>query len=74
MTARLKLGAQGLSVVLVLAFFVLLVWKVTHQNTSNVATKVDKGHIASGARLHARAARPARRPEPRLVPRQARSS
>ena len=47
MTARLKLGAQALSVALVLALLALLVWKVTHQNTSNVATKVDKGHVAT---------------------------
>jgi len=47
MTARLKLGAQALSVALVLGLLALLVWKVTHQNTSNVASKVDHGHVAS---------------------------
>jgi len=47
MSARLKLGAQALSVALVLALLALLVWKVTHQNTSNAATKIDHGHIAN---------------------------
>ena len=47
MTARLKLGAQALSVALVLGLLALLVWKVTHQNTSSVASKVDHGHVAS---------------------------
>jgi len=47
MTARLKLGAQALSVALVLGLLALLVWKVTHQNTNTVASRIDRGHVTS---------------------------
>ncbi|HUK93893.1 MAG TPA: TlpA disulfide reductase family protein [Gaiellaceae bacterium] len=47
MTARLKIGAQGLAVALVLGLLALLVWKVTHQNTNTVASKIDGGHVTN---------------------------
>jgi cytochrome c biogenesis protein CcmG, thiol:disulfide interchange protein DsbE len=48
MTARVKLGAQALAVGLVLALLALLIWKVAfHNNGGGVASKIDKGHIAS---------------------------
>jgi cytochrome c biogenesis protein CcmG, thiol:disulfide interchange protein DsbE len=47
MGARLKLGAQALSVALVLALLALLGWKVFHQNTNTVASRIDRGHITN---------------------------
>jgi cytochrome c biogenesis protein CcmG/thiol:disulfide interchange protein DsbE len=47
MTARLKLGAQALAVGLVLALLALLIWKVAIHNSGGVASKIDKGKIAT---------------------------
>ncbi|MGZ4256342.1 MAG: TlpA family protein disulfide reductase [Gaiellaceae bacterium] len=46
MSARLKLGAQFVAVMLVGALLTLLIWKVAHGNGGGVAAKVDKGRIA----------------------------
>ena len=47
MSARLKLGAQALAVLLVLGLLALLIWKVTEANGGGVASKIDKGKIVS---------------------------
>jgi len=47
MTARVKLGAQALAVLLVAALLALLIWKVTHGNGGGVAAKIDKGHVTA---------------------------
>ena len=53
-----RLGAQALSVALVVGLLALLVWKVAHQTGSaNVAAEVRKGETPAGARLHAPAPR-----------------
>jgi cytochrome c biogenesis protein CcmG/thiol:disulfide interchange protein DsbE len=48
MTTRVKLGAQALSVALVLGLLALLIWKVAFDNNGGgVAAKIDKGHITN---------------------------
>jgi cytochrome c biogenesis protein CcmG/thiol:disulfide interchange protein DsbE len=47
MSARLKLGAQALAVVLVAGLLALLIWKVTHGNGGGVARKIDHGHVVA---------------------------